>query len=105
VAGPYSADNPRNTQLNVNEAIAVGCKLLRKGYAPFIPHLCHYIWLHPEGNFEYETWKKYDLEWLRVCDALFFIGDSPCANNELKIAEEMGLTIYMQLEEVPVHKD
>ena len=94
VAGPYSADNPRRTQLNVNEAISVGCELLKKGYAPFIPHLCHYIWLHPAGNFEYETWTN-------VCDALFFIGESPGANNELKIAKEMGLTIYMKLEEVP----
>ena len=101
VAGPYSADNPRRTQLNVNKAISVGCELLKKGYAPFIPHLCHYIWLHPEGNFEYETWTRYGLEWLDVCDALFFIGESPGANNELKMAREKGLTIYVKLEEVP----
>lgn len=102
MAGPYSADNPRSTQLNVNEAISVACELLKKGYAPFIPHLCHYIYLHPEGNFEYETWTKYDLEWLKVCDALFFISESPGANNELKIAKKMGIPIYKKLEEVPV---
>ena len=47
------------------------------------------------------TWTRYGFEWLDVCDALFFIGESPGANNELKIAREKGLTIYMKLEEVP----
>ncbi len=101
VAGPYSADNPRSTQLNVNKAISVGCELIKKGYAPFIPHLCYYICLHPAGNFEYETWTKYGSVWLRQCEAFFYIGQSPGADEEYKEAIEMGIPIYTDIKDVP----
>jgi len=101
VAGPYSAKDSRQTHLNVNEAISVGCKLMRKGYAPFIPHLCHYIWIHPEGDFEYDLWASYDMQWLKVCEALFMIKESPGADRELDVAQKMGIPIYYRLEDVP----
>ena len=101
VAGPYSADNPRSTQLNVNKAISVGCELIKKGYAPFIPHLCHYIWLHPDGDFDYEFWIEYGFEWLNVCDALFYMKSSPGADAELLYAKKLGLPIYQSIDAVP----
>lgn len=101
VAGPYTAKNSRDTQLNVNKAISIGCKLLKKGYAPFIPHLCHYIWIHPDGDFEYEVWTSYDMEWLKACDAFFLIESSPGTCRELEEARKMGIPIYYRLEDVP----
>jgi len=101
VAGPYTAPNPRLTQLNVNRAIEIGCALIRKGWTPFIPHLTHYIWLHPKGDFDWEVWMELDKVWLEVCDALFFIAPSRGANIELELAKKLGLKIYYKLEDVP----
>lgn len=102
VAGPYTAaGNPRLTQLNVNKAISIGCELIKKGYAPFIPHLCHYIYLHPCGDFPYEYWTKFDIQWLKVCDSFFLIEHSPGADNELEIALKNDMPIYYDIDEVP----
>jgi len=103
VAGPYSIGNtPRNVQLNVNKAISIGCHLIRKGWSPFIPHLTHYIWLHPDGDFDYDKWLELDFSWLEVCEALFRIrGDSPGANEEEALAKELGIPIFYDLDEVP----
>lgn len=101
VAGPYTAANSRLTKLNVDKAISVGCKLIRKGYAPFIPHLSHYIWMHPDGDFDYQLWTKLDMEWLKVCDAFYYMDSSPGADKELEKAREMGIPIYTKIEDVP----
>ena len=101
VAGPYTASTPRETQQNVDKAIAVGCELIHRGWAPFIPHLSHYIWLHPKGDFGYEVWTALDFKWLEVCDAFFFIAPSNGADAELEVAKKMGIPIYYNIEHVP----
>lgn len=101
VAGSYTADDARKVRQNVDKAIEIACALIRKGYAPFIPHLTHYVWMHPDGDFPYEFWTAYDMEWLKCCQALFYISPSPGADAELKHASEMGKPIYRSLEEVP----
>lgn len=101
IAGPYSAPNARQIQINVDFAIKIGCSMIRKGWVPFIPHLSHYIWLHPDGDFAYKIWTNLDLEWLKVCDAFYYIGSSPGVDVELKIAEEMGIPIYYKCVDVP----
>ena len=100
VAGPYSANNPHNIQLNVDRAIDIGCELIKRGHNPFIPHLTHYVWLRPEGDFSYDKWCELDVEWLKLCDALYFIGSSNGANAELELAKKLGLKIFYSLEEV-----
>jgi leucyl-tRNA synthetase len=104
VAGPYSAKDARCVQMNVNKAISIGCQLMRKGWTPFIPHLSHYIWTHPGGDFEYKKWTEMDFEWLDVCDAFYLIDHSPGADAELERAKELKLKIYYNLESVPVAK-
>ena len=101
VAGPYTAENPRLTQINVNKAISIGCKLIRLGYMPFIPHLGHYIWIHPDGDFDYNFWTEYGIEWMNVCEAFFLVESSPGADNELHYAQELELPIYRSIEAVP----
>ena len=105
VAGPYTSDTARGTQLNVNKAIEVGCKLIKKGYVPYIPHLCHYIWLNPCGNFEYDTWTKLGIEWLSICDCFYMIAESPGANKELEFAQKLGIPIFTRLVDVPNYTD
>jgi len=101
VAGPYTAKDPRETQMNVDKAISIGCQLITKGYAPFIPHLSHYIWLHPEGNFNYSKWTELDFEWLGTCEAFFFIAHSRGADAELNAAKAIDLPVYYDIDEVP----
>lgn len=101
ISGPYTAETPRLTQFNVNKAISIGCELVRLGYIPFIPHLGHYISLHPEGNFDYQFWVEYGINWLKACDAFFYIESSPGADIELSEAEKMEIPIYRSIEKVP----
>jgi hypothetical protein len=101
VAGPYSAPTAREVQANVNEAIRIGCALMRKGHSVYIPHLMHYVWLHPDGDFSYEHWTEQDMIWLDDCDALFFIAPSPGANKERERKKKTEGIIYTKLEEAP----
>ena len=102
VAGPYSAPTAREVQANVNEAIRVACALMRKGHSVYIPHLSHYVWLHPEGNFPYEHWVAQDYVWLDECDALYFIASSPGADKERAYMEKgWRRPVYTSLEDVP----
>lgn len=101
IAGPYTASTPREAQKNVDLAVSLGCKLIRSGWAPFIPHLSHYVWLHPEGDFDRETWMEIDFKWLEVSDAFFYIGSSCGADAELAIAMNMKIPIYLFIGDVP----
>ena len=101
IAGPYTAVNARLVRQNVDEAIEIGCELIRKGWAPFIPHLSHYIWMHPAGNFSYEIWTALDMEWLKVCDALYYMSASPGADKEIEEFRKFGRPIYYELSQVP----
>jgi len=101
IAGPYSAENARKVRLNVDKAIAIGCALIKKGWAVFVPHLTHYIWMHPDGDFSYDVWTELDMEWLKCAHGLFYISPSPGADKELEYAAKMGKPIYHALEQVP----
>ncbi len=104
VAGPYTgADQPAIDE-NVRVAIDTGLALLKRGHAPFIPHLTGFVDLRAQQIGMNVTWGEYvrwDLEWLRVCDALFYLGSSPGADLELEEAQQLGKTIYRNLEDVP----
>ena len=101
VAGPYSAPTAREVQANVNRAIEVACALMCKGHFPYIPHLWHYVWLHPDGNFPYRHWVAQGYVWLEGCDALFYMAPSPGATPERDYAIAKGKAVYTSLDEVP----
>jgi len=101
IAGPYTASNARDVQGNVNRAIEVGCALMRMGHTIYIPHLMHYVWLHPDGDFPYEHWMAQDRTWLGQCNAFFYIAPSKGADIERAWVEEFGLNIFESLETVP----
>ena len=105
VAGKYSGIDARMVQENVNAAIEAGCELIRKGHAPYIPHLLHNMWMHPKGNFEYDIWMKIGTEFLLQCDAILVISSSPGADKEKALAEKMNMTVYTDVNDVPVVKE
>jgi hypothetical protein len=108
VAGPYT---PANCSLhdaakiaheNTKLAINVGVEIIKKGHIPFIPHLTHFMHLESEKPLPKEFYYAYDIEWLKNCDALYYIGRSPGADRELIWAEQNGLKIYRYIIEIPI---
>jgi hypothetical protein len=88
----------------VNRAIDAGLFLFRLGHVPYIPHLTHFVDERAAEIGVPMQWSDYinwDLEWLRSCDALLFLGESKGANIELHEAEQLDKIIFRSLEEVP----
>jgi hypothetical protein len=54
---------------------------------------------------QWEDYIHWDMEWLKLCDAILFLGPSRGANLELKSAKEMGKLIFRSLDEIPVAND
>ncbi len=104
VSGPYSANHPRDVLVNVNLAIGIGIELMRRGHAVFIPHLSHYIHLHPSCSFEYEEYMRNDMAWLEVSDAIFVIAKSPGADRELEYAKLLGKLVYFSLDDIAANE-
>lgn len=94
-AGPYSSDPEANTYT----AIEFADKLLRLGYAPFIPHLSHF-WdeQHPH---DYEVWIGWCLEWVKVCDAVLRLpGESRGADIETELAYGIDVPVFHSIEDL-----
>ena len=99
ISGPYTAEHPRDVLKNVNNAIEVGLELMWMGYDVFIPHLSHYVHLHPECTFEYEEYLKNDMAWLEVSDAVFRMpGESNGADAEVAKAKELGIPVFYDVD-------
>jgi hypothetical protein len=97
VAGPYTKGDVAQ---NVRAAANVYDYLGRMGHTPFNPHLTHFQhMLFPQP---YEFWLAQDMEWLKVCDAVFRLdGESSGADKEVAWAVEHGLPIYYSVFDVP----
>ncbi len=96
ISAPYSIGDQ---VLNVRNAILAGEELLSKGYDPYIPHLTHF-W-HLLCPHEPQVWYDLDNAFLPLCDCLLRLpGESVGADNEVKLAEELGLPVYYSVENV-----
>lgn len=95
VAGPYSKGSVVD---NVDIAIQYTSELVDMGYAPFCPHLSHFVDIYSKKA--WSTWMKIDLEFLSRCDVLIRIpGDSPGADIEVATAIRSGIPVLNNLEE------
>lgn len=104
IAGPYTAPDPATRQENVDAAVEVAVRLLKRGHFPFIPHLTHYVDEWTKGTefvLEWEDYIAWDLVWLHECDALFYLGPSRGSDLERSVAERLGKPIYCSLLDVP----
>ena len=100
IAGPYTADHPREVLKNVNNAIDAGIGVMKKGHDVYIPHLSHYIHLRPQCPFVYEEYLQNDRAFLKICDALLVIGSSPGTDREVDFAHANNIKIYYSIEEI-----
>ena len=95
VAGPYTKGD---VAVNVRVAIAAGNALAEAGALPFIPHLTHFWHLCCPHNWQF--WLGYDLEWLRLCDAVLRLpGESTGADLEVMEAERLGKPVLCSVGE------
>lgn len=96
VAGPYTKGD---VEKNVKEAIFIGDWIAAFGHTVFIPHLTHF-W-HKQHPHEYDFWLKQDLEWLKLCDAVFRIeGESKGADDEVTWARLHDKPVYYDVSEI-----
>ena len=108
IAGPMyrktkqSFYSPVEIWQHIKKAITIGMELYKKGYAPYIPHLNALVDMVMDSNMKGEEWvEEFDFPWLEQCEALYYIGNSLGANQELKHAQELGLKVYRRLKDVP----
>lgn len=94
VAGPITSSG--NLLLNVRNALHVGTRLLKRGYAPYVPHLTCFWEIVAQEDFNYEDWLGLDFNYLSTCDAILRLpGASKGADREVELARERGLRVYL----------
>ena len=111
IAGPYRSgtnDDPKLMQQNLNNLESVALPLFRKGHVPMIGE-----WVAlPLINLAGST-KPGDAAWeevqypvahrlLEKCDAILRLeGASKGADEDVRVATELGLKVYYSVEDVP----
>lgn len=92
IAGPYTSPDP---VINTNIAFRWWHKLWAAGFAPFCPHVSHF--LHLLNPLPYEQWLDYDNEWVVACRAMFrFAGKSSGADKEEALARASDIPIFYE---------
>ena len=90
VAGAYSVGD---VAVNVRTAMDVADELLNAGFAPYCPHLTHFLHMHNPHT--YETWCALDNEFVTVCDGLLRMpGESKGADAEVALARANNIPVY-----------
>ena len=96
IAAPYTKGD---VAVNVKTTMDIANKLMDLGYAPFCPHLSHY--LHINNPRPYQDWINMDNEFVRVCDALLRLdGDSSGADAEVILAKELGIPVFYNINQI-----
>ena len=111
IAGPYLPKNcelhnvPRQAQRNVDRFIEAFHQLKKKGMIPYVPTLSHYLHIHPSCPEDYgDWWYNYDMTFIENwAEAIYMLKgweNSKGATMEFKKAEELGLKIYYEEDDI-----
>jgi hypothetical protein len=97
ICGPINGSG--KVTLNVRRAVEVASTLLKRGYAPYVPHL-NCLWEISSGeDFSVEEWLTLDFEFLSACDAVLRLpGESPGADREVALAKKLKIAVYHSLD-------
>lgn len=96
IAGPYTIGDVAQ---NVKKAMDVANELINYGFAPYCPHLTHF--LHINNYQPYQKWLELDLQFLEVSDALLRLpGKSVGADGEVVRAKELEIPVFYEIEEL-----
>jgi len=114
IAAPYTAKDDYQIERNVEVAIRAGIEVMNKGHIPFIPHLTHFIAIHPSCPWTKidRRWIALDSEWWGYCDAILVLstvrpdgGEAKGVVTELIAFTKGGKTIFRSLEEIPMAQE
>jgi hypothetical protein len=106
VSGPYSAPSePEATRRNkVEENIRLAndaaVEIAKKGHVPFVPHSMMDEW-EDDGRLGRDRAMELCHQWVKKCDALYFIAPSPGAETERALAKQHKIPIYRSLDDIP----
>lgn len=111
IAGPYrsgTGNDPKLIEANMNNLEAVVLPIFRKGHIPMIGEwvanpLMELAGSKAPGD---EIFKEIQYpvahRLLKKCDAVLRIkGDSVGADQDVKLAQEMGLKVYFDVDDIP----
>jgi len=104
IASPYSSESEEQVRQNVVRSIDAGLELFKKGHYPYIPHLTYLVdkrAMETNVPMTWDDYLKWDLEWLRICDAILFLGVSRGTNVELEYARKLEKIEFYRVEDVP----
>jgi hypothetical protein len=93
ISGPYTVgDVAQNVKLSMDMANY----LIEQNFAPFCPHLTHFLHMN---NFQpYEKWLEIDLVFLEICDAVIRLpGESNGADKEIEFAKTHNIPVFYDL--------
>ncbi|OGZ23390.1 MAG: hypothetical protein A3A08_00605 [Candidatus Nealsonbacteria bacterium RIFCSPLOWO2_01_FULL_41_9] len=104
ISGPYRGKNKIEIAKNIKNADKIAKEIAKLGHFPFIPHKMIDDWQF-DPSFSFKKVLEIDLQWLKICDAIFLIAPSKGANYELKEAKKLGLKVFTDLSQIPrIHK-
>ncbi|MCQ9639008.1 DUF4406 domain-containing protein [Chryseobacterium sp. WG14] len=111
IAGPYRSgtnDDPELIQQNLHNLEAAALPIFRKGHIPIIGEWIALPLISLAGSIQIgdEAWQEIQYpaahRILEKCDAIFRIhGASKGADEDVRIAQEKGLKIYYNTEDIP----
>ena len=94
IAGPYTLGDVAQ---NVKNAMDTANDLIMHGFAPYCPHLTHF--LHMNHWQPYEKWLELDLAYLPLCDAIIRLpGQSSGADKEVRRGLELNIPVFYDLD-------
>ncbi len=94
IAGPYTLGDVAQ---NVKIAMDMANQLIDLGFAPYCPHLTHF--LHMNHFQPYEKWLELDLVYLAFCDAIIRLpGASNGADGEVRRGVELKIPVFYDLQ-------
>lgn len=101
VAGRYNEDSVIKVLHNMKEGIELGVKLMKFGYAPFIPWLDFQVGLH--ADFDVDTYKACSMEWVKVSDAVLLVSTENIScgvRAEIEMAKSLNIPVYGSLSDL-----
>lgn len=111
IAGPYRSgtnDDPKLIQKNMDYLESVALPLFRMGHVPMIGEWVALPLIHLAGSKQLGDAPYQEIQYpvahrlLQKCDAVLRLeGASKGADEDIRVAKELGLKIYYRLEDVP----
>jgi hypothetical protein len=98
ISGPFTAPDRSGVYLNIANAINAAEELSTLGVCPFVPHF-YDQWDYAHRH-EYRFWMDLCKEELLRSDAMYRLGPSPGADEELGWATDARIPVFHSIEEV-----